>query len=297
MNTPLISIIIPVYNSEDCIKRCLEAVCKQTYKNLEILVVYLASGDNTLQEIKSVSDKRIRIIEQKEKNGPGGARNLGIDNANGEWIGFMEADDKTVPDFYEKLLNAAIANDCDIAQGEIIRKGKQWTFASGQVLSNFTEKFSTIKNGASFDKIFKSDLIKKNNIRFAENVRWEDNPFIFKAYYYGKIIQVKGALYYYDSKSWSDEYIQKLRNDVLPVAQEIMDFARQASLSDDEMEWIEGKIVESFAISFVADKEIYQGLMNMMNNPSFLYNLHYKMLFKAFTKKIFNFNKKRKDKK
>lgn len=284
MKNPLISVIIPVYNSGDSIKHCLESVCGQTYQNLEILVVYLASQDNTLQEIKSVSDKRIRIIEQKEKTGPGGARNLGIDNANGEWIGFMEADDKADADFYEKLLNAAVENNCDIAQGEIILNGDQWTFASDKILSTFTEKYSSIVNGASFDKIFKKSLIKEHNIRFAENVRWEDNPFIFKAYYYSKIIQVKGAIYYYNSESWSTEYARRLKDDVLPVAQQIMDFAKQCPLSENEMELVEGKIVESFAIFFVENDDIYQGLMDMMDSPAFLYELHYRLLFKNFTK-------------
>lgn len=297
MKNPLLSIIIPVYNSGDSVKRCLEAVCKQTYTNLEILVIYLSSEDNTLQEIKSVPDKRIRIIEQIEKTGPGGARNLGIDNANGEWIGFMEADDKVAPDFYEKLLNAAIANDCDIAQGEIIRKNKQWTVAKDGILSDFFDKFNTIINGASFDKIFKKDLIQKHNIRFAEKLRWEDNPFIFKAFYWGKIIQVKGAFYYYDSKPWADEYNQKLKNDVIPVAQEIMDFAKQCSLSEGELDLIKQKIIQSFAISFVGDKKIYQSLMDMMDSPAFLCDLRYRLIFKQFTKKIFKFNKKRKDKK
>ena len=87
---PLISGVVPVYNSEKTIKNCLESICNQNYKNLEILVVYLSSQNNSLQVIRSVKDERIRIIEQMEKTGPGGARNIGIDAAKGEWIGFLE---------------------------------------------------------------------------------------------------------------------------------------------------------------------------------------------------------------
>lgn len=292
----LISVVVPVYNSEKTIKSCLESICNQSYKDLEILVVYLNGEDNSLQAIQSVRDKRIRIIEQVEKTGPGGARNLGIDAAKGEWIGFVEADDTIALDFYERLLNAAIENNCDIAQGEIILNGKQWTFVKeNKILENLEEKYSSLQNGASFDKLFKLDFVRKNNIRFSEKVRWEDNPFVFKAFYFGKIVMVKGAVYYYNPTRWSDAYRQKLKNDIIPVCQEIMDFAGQCSLTESDLLLIKRKIVTNLVLSFIDDKEIYRSLMKMMDNSSFLRILHYKKVVKATKKKIFHtiFPKKR----
>ena len=79
----LISVIIPVYNSADTIRSCVESVIAQTYKDLEIIIVYKPSTDNSLKILRSIHDKRIHIVEQTEPTGPGGARNIGIDIARG----------------------------------------------------------------------------------------------------------------------------------------------------------------------------------------------------------------------
>lgn len=103
---PLISVIIPAYNAEKTIKRCIESIQKQTYKNLQIIAVNDGSTDNTygiLSEIKSC-DKRIQIISIPN-GGVSHARNVGIDAANGDYITFVDADDTIEDNMYEYLLN------------------------------------------------------------------------------------------------------------------------------------------------------------------------------------------------
>ena len=87
-----VSIIIPVYNSEEYIKRCLESVINQTYKNLEILIINDGSKDKSDEIIKSYKDDRIKYITQ-ENRGLSGARNTGIDNSTGDYIMFLDSDD------------------------------------------------------------------------------------------------------------------------------------------------------------------------------------------------------------
>lgn len=275
--TDLISVIIPVYNSENTVTRCIEAVCAQTYKNLEIIVVYKPGSDNSLKKIKKIKDSRIKIIEQITNTGPGGARNIGIDNANGNYLGFVEADDYIAPDFYEKLINAAKQSQCDIALGSITTYKN---VKSGVVYSNYSDKLRILQNGASFDKLYKTSLIKSHNIRFLENVRWEDNLFVLKALYYGDMVTVKDAYYSYEFSGWSDEYKQKLKNDVLPVCREILKFAKSEKISCFDKWLIQQKIVDWIAISFIDDEHIYQELMNLMGNPLFLWIKHLKIILK-----------------
>ncbi len=102
MKSELISIIINVYNGEKFIKKCLECAVGQTYKNLEILVVDDGSTDGTLKICKTFKDKRIRIISTKNK-GLALSRNVGIDNAKGEYLYFVDADDFIELDTIEYL--------------------------------------------------------------------------------------------------------------------------------------------------------------------------------------------------
>lgn len=279
MYKELISIIIPVYNSADTIYRTLKSISDQTYNNLEIIIVYKESQDDSLKIIQSVKDSRIKIVKQTKATGPGGARNIGIDCAKGDWIGFVEADDYIAPDFYEKLLNSAIKNNCEIAQGQI--KYNDWcSVKKSAVYSKYYDKLHILSNGASFDKLFKSDLIKKNNIKFMENVRWEDNLFIFKALYYGKLVTVIDANYFYEPSAWNPEYIKKLKADILPVCNEIWKFLSSVKLTIAERHLAKRRIINCVAAQFIDDAIIYNGLMKILNNPLFLRIAHYKKILR-----------------
>ena len=100
----LISVIINVYNGEKYIKKCLESIINQTYKNLEILIINDGSTDNTLSICQSYKDERIRIITQ-ENIGLSKSRNVGIENAKGEYLYFIDADDFVELDVIEYLHN------------------------------------------------------------------------------------------------------------------------------------------------------------------------------------------------
>lgn len=112
-----ISVIIPAYNIADCIERCIKSVCAQTHEDIEILVIDDGSTDDTARIAKDLAagDPRIRVIS-KENGGTSSARNLGIKEAAGEYIGFVDADDYVSPDMYEKLLN--MLTDPPISDGK-----------------------------------------------------------------------------------------------------------------------------------------------------------------------------------
>lgn len=105
--SPLISVIIPVYNIMEYLPRCVQSVCGQSYLNLEILLVDDGSTDGTgaLCDELAQTDSRIRVLH-KENGGSSSARNLGLDNARGEYIGFVDSDDYISPQMYERLYEA-----------------------------------------------------------------------------------------------------------------------------------------------------------------------------------------------
>lgn len=111
-----VSIIIPVYNRESLIGRCLDSLCKQSYSNIEIIVINDGSSDNSYDICKKIamSDNRIKLIT-KVNSGVSDTRNVGIDSSSGDYITFVDSDDYVESDYVEKLLDLCSEHDCQIA--------------------------------------------------------------------------------------------------------------------------------------------------------------------------------------
>ncbi|MBR5597801.1 MAG: glycosyltransferase family 2 protein [Lachnospiraceae bacterium] len=126
---PLISIIIPIYNIMDCLEKCVDSCIHQTYQNIEIIMVDDGSTDGTGQLCDKLKEKdqRIRVFH-KENGGSSSARNLGIEQAKGEYLGFVDSDDFISPTMYEELMEAILTHEVAIAQvsrDEIDDKGNK----------------------------------------------------------------------------------------------------------------------------------------------------------------------------
>lgn len=122
----MISVIVPVYNVESYLRKCLDSVTGQTYRNLEILVIDDGSTDGSgkiCDEYKK--DNRVKVFHT-ENRGLSCARNIGLDNATGEWIGFVDSDDWIEPDMYEVLIERALETGADIVEcGEYIEYSRK----------------------------------------------------------------------------------------------------------------------------------------------------------------------------
>ena len=118
-----ISVVVPVYNVEAYLERCLDSLINQTLSDIEIICVNDGSTDSSPEKLEEFAkkDSRIKIINQ-ENGGLSAARNTGIEAATGEYIGFVDSDDYVDLDFYEKLYNAATSHNADISCTSIIRK-------------------------------------------------------------------------------------------------------------------------------------------------------------------------------
>lgn len=113
----LISVIVPIYNVVEWLPRCINSIRKQTYRNIEIILVDDGSADNSgaMAEKFALEDKRIRVFH-KENGGSSSARNLGISHAKGKYIGFIDSDDFIEPEMYERLLSVVLQENLLMAQ-------------------------------------------------------------------------------------------------------------------------------------------------------------------------------------
>lgn len=114
MNIPLISVIIPVYNNENCLHRCVDSILIQTYTDFELLLINDGSKDSSgsICDEYSVIDKRVHVFH-KENGGASSARNIGLENAKGEWITFCDSDDFVDSDWLMNFIENSNGN-CDL---------------------------------------------------------------------------------------------------------------------------------------------------------------------------------------
>lgn len=209
---PLISIIMPIYNSQDFMRMTLDSVISQTLKNIEIICVNDGSTDNSLQILEEYAkkDPRIKIIT-KENGGQASARNMGIEIAKGNFIGFIDSDDTIPENYYQILYENALNTDADIVHcryTQITEDGKEQPYAHNNIIllqdyrnSYFNKIHMTYSSGVVWNKIYKRELFK--GVRFIDETSpWEDNPFILeitrKA---NKIAVAPEAFYYYLQRS------------------------------------------------------------------------------------------------
>ena len=204
---PKVSVIIPVYNSEKYIAKCLMSLVTQTEKEIEIIIINDGTKDDSAKIVSlfAEKDKRVVYIEQEHKL-QGAARNAGINAAKGEYIGFVDSDDWIDQDYFEKLYAAAAKYNSDLALCTNIRIGngktkKRINIEKEEYITDLQAKFDIChqwKDGCPTNKIYRTDFIKKHNIYYPEGVYCEDKIFTTKSLYYSKgIVTVPNIYYYY----------------------------------------------------------------------------------------------------
>ena len=185
-----VSVIIPAYNVEQYIGRCLESVITQTLHDIEILVVDDCGTDSTMDIVRSYNDSRLKIIKQKVNKGVSAARNTGIELARGKYIFFLDSDDYIEKDYLEKMYRRAIDGSFDLViSGYVKDKGNV-------VYHEYDHKEETIMNPVETmyeiickkyfdwspcDKLYLKEKLITNEVRFSERYRMgEDLDFLYR---------------------------------------------------------------------------------------------------------------------
>lgn len=206
MENPEISIIIPIYNAENYIEKCIISIKDQTYKNFECILVDDGSQDDSKKRIVTLiqSDKRFKYI-YKQNGGPSSARNIGMKIAVGHCLIFVDADDYIRTDYLEKLLKTVKAsNDLGICGYTDVSK---YGIAAlndfrGDIISKQKLAECVIEGtgGVLWGKIFITDIIKNNHIMFDENLFMSEDMIFILEYlkYVKKWMVIDEPLYFYN---------------------------------------------------------------------------------------------------
>lgn len=167
MERPIISIIVPCYNVDKYIDKCIDSIIKQSYTNLEIICVNDGSTDSTADELNKFKnqDKRIRIVSHDKNRGLFRARVTGMQHAHGDFIAFVDSDDHIDEDFYRCLISKALKNDYDIVMGDTVHEdetGYRWIHSS----------YSGITVEDRVDKDVLGELLKQEGYCFIWHAVW-----------------------------------------------------------------------------------------------------------------------------
>ena len=217
---PLLSIIVPIYNVEQYLDRCIQSILNQTYQNLEIILVDDGATDcsGAIADSYAAKDKRIKVFH-KENGGLSDARNYGLEHVTGDYILFIDSDDFIVNIMCERLITVASSNNADIVScNYYIYRGDddisihtmsvqddKRTFTGIDMLRYYLLKTEPFDLNVVWNKIFKLDLFNGvEPVRFPKGRVQEDNFTIFRLFLNANsIVTVNEPLYYYVQRAGS----------------------------------------------------------------------------------------------
>ncbi|WP_340371769.1 glycosyltransferase family 2 protein [Peribacillus sp. FSL E2-0218] len=299
------SIIVPVYNVEKYIDKCLYSLANQTLDNIEIIIVNDGSTDNSQNVIdKYVSENGDKMISFKKENGGlSDARNFGLKYAKGEYIGFVDPDDWVDHEMYEKLYDYAKERNADIVISDFIYEPESYITKSALInnidLSLKNNPEMLLIEPSVCNKLFKKSLFEVHAIDFPKGLLHEDRVTIAKLFYYSeKTVYIGEAFYHYLKQR--EESITTSRNikkfsDIIIVLNKMEQFFIQKNFITFVQQSLETLIINSY-FSFCVRA------VNELNNESMRYAFmdefrdfileRYNKLFNSESFKNSNLNKK-----
>lgn len=203
MKNPKISVIVSVYNTEKYIEKCLDSLLNQTYSNIEIVVINDCSTDGSLKILKKYAKKydNMILIENKENKGLSYSRNVGLEKATGEYIGYIDSDDYVDSTYYEQMMKAIKKEKSEIAIADmkIVYEDGSFPDYVSKGCNGEVNTLNIIKNGlaaSACNKLFKREIIEK--YKFSEGKLNEDLAVILPSIVAAKKISyVENNNYYY----------------------------------------------------------------------------------------------------
>ena len=242
---PKVSVIVPIYNVEGYIEKCLETLVNQTLDDIEIILVNDGSKDNSALIAKKYLEKypeKIVYLE-KENGGLSDARNYGMPYAKGEYIAFLDSDDYVEKDMYEKMYEIAKKENSDMVECDFY-----WEYPDkkkediGKIYSGKNEMLEKIRVVA-WNKLIKREILEKTKIQFPKGYRYEDVEFTYKLIpYLEKVSFLKKPCIHYMQRQGSISNTQNERTkEIFDVLEHVIDYYKQNNFYEkykNELEYV-----------------------------------------------------------
>lgn len=298
---PKVSVIVPVFNVEKYLGKCLDSLVMQTLEDIEIIIVNDGTKDNSQviidQYVKKYPNKVFSYI--KENGGLGDARNYGLQYTNAEYIGFVDSDDYVSPTMYEKLYNKAINDNSDLVLCDIEyvwENSKDRKYLSGykQIKGVMPSKSVFLSPLFAWNKLYRKELFNKYNLKFPQKLWYEDIPVTIPLFAFAKNISyVNEVLIYYvqrDSSIMASKNTKKMR-DIFIVLEQVYDEYRSFDLINQFNQELEYLFIEQLMLfgsfRFYRSKESFKLMsesLNVMKKyfPNWRKNIYLKTMHKHY---------------
>ena len=270
MREGLISIIMPVYNSEKYLTDTIHSVLNQTYKDFELIAVDDGSIDQSLNILKQFDDKRIVVIN-KENTGVSDTRNVGLQAANGEYVCFLDADDNYASVYLERLYETALGNDADMVVCNYVPFRGQPRFQTKKsVPVNVKNTDVLVQAGvltSACTKLIKSSTLSKHEIKFDRNMTFgEDLFFCWKAYLASnRVFFIDESLYGYRMtiESATTKYHPNLYDKYKKAFEDLKQFGKNIGKNDEyAMDIFLATRIPSFIRMLIREKSSFEKKKN-----------------------------------
>ena len=270
---PKVSVIVPFYNVEGYIEKCLETLVNQTLKDIEIILVNDGSTDRSIEIVKKfIKEYPEKIVYlEKENGGLSDARNFGIKYAKGEYIAFLDSDDYIERDMYQSMYELAQKEGSDMVECDFY-----WEYPNKQKLDTgkkyngkkeMLEKVRVI----AWNKLIKKEILAKTNIQFPKGYRYEDVEFTYKLIpYIEKVSFCKKPLIHYIQRQGSISNLQNERTkEIFDVLEHVIEFYKEKNIYEEYKQQLEYVYVRyAFCRSFlrivkIKDEELKERLLEL----------------------------------
>lgn len=234
---PKVSVIVPIYNVEKYLEKCINSLLSQTLEDIQIILVNDGSKDNSgniAREYEKNNKNRIIYVE-KENGGLSDARNYGLKYATGDFVAFLDSDDYIEKNAYEEMYNKAIEENADYVECDFIwefpnkiRVDKQYPYKNKKEMLSFVRV-------VAWNKLIKSQLITDNNLEFPKGLRYEDVEFTYKLIpFVNKFAYVDKPFIHYVQREGSIANVQNERTaEIFTVLDNVIEFYKKNNIYEE----------------------------------------------------------------
>ncbi len=240
---PKVSVIVPIYNVEKYLEKCINSLLSQTLEDIQIILVNDGSKDNsgTIAKKYAERNKDKVIYVEKENGGLSDARNYGLKYATGDFVAFLDSDDYIEKNAYEEMYNKAIEENADYVECDFIweypnkaKIDKQYKYQNKKEMLSFVRV-------VAWNKLIKRSLIIEHNLEFPKGLRYEDVEFTYKLIpYINKFAYVDKPFIHYIQREGSIANVQNERTaEIFTVLDEVIEFYKKNNIYEEYKEELE----------------------------------------------------------